>query len=134
MSVIICMYGNYWLGFGSSRMFIFNIKSTSIIMIFYVQSLFMIIIHVSVYLGLSSIVITSHPQYYSIVIIIDVRLVIFFGSMWIVLGSNNSNDNAVLLLLYRHATTSHRHGIIMYGLLWPTFVDKKREGTVSHQC
>ena len=67
-------------------------------------------------------------------IIIDVRLVIFFGSMWIVLGSNNSNDNAVLLLLYRHATTSHRHGIIMYGLLWPTFVDKKREGTVSHQC
>ena len=55
-------------------------------MIFYIQTLFMIIIHVIVHLGLLPIIIISHIQYVSIIIIIDVHLVIFHNGAWIVLG------------------------------------------------
>ena len=77
MSVIIGTCVTYWLGFGVSNIFIFHVQSTSIIVIFYVQTPFMIIIHVSVHLGLSSITIISYIQYASVIIIIDVNLVIF---------------------------------------------------------
>ena len=46
----------------------------------------MIIIHVSVHLGLSSIIIISHIKYASIIIIIDVSLFIFHYGACIVLG------------------------------------------------
>ena len=58
----------------------------SIIFIFYVQTPFMIIIHVSVYLGLSPILIISHIRYAPIIIIIDIHLVIFHNIAWIILG------------------------------------------------
>ena len=53
----------------------------------------MIIIYVSVHLVLSSIIIISHVQYASIIIVIDVRLVMFHDEPWIVLGSNTTNEN-----------------------------------------
>ena len=77
MSVIIGTYGTYWLGVCASMIFIFHVQSMSKIMIFYVETSFMIIIHVSVHLGLSSIIIVSRIRHASIIIIIDVHLVIF---------------------------------------------------------
>ena len=60
-------------------------------MIIYVQTLFMIIIHVSVHLSLLPIIIISHIRYDSIIIIIDVHLVTFHNGAWIVLGLNTIN-------------------------------------------
>ena len=62
-------------------------------MIFYLQRLFIIIIHMSVHLGLLSIIIISHIKYASIIIIIDFYLVIFHKGAWIVLGSNTTKEN-----------------------------------------
>ena len=95
---------------------------------------FIIIIHVSVHLGLLSIIIISNVRYALIIIIIDVHLVIFHSGVWIILGSNTINDNSIPPPRCRRATPSHKRVIIVASSLWITFVDKRREGTVSHQC
>ena len=56
----------------------------------------MIIIHVSVHLGLLSFITIYHIRYASIIIIIDVCLVIFHNGAYIIVGSNNINDNSIL--------------------------------------
>ena len=134
MIVILGMYGTYCLGFGASKIFIFNVKSMSIIMIFYVQTSFMIIIYVSVPFSLLSIIIISHILYASIIIIIDVNLVIFHNGEWIILGANTINKNSILMPHCRRYTVSHKRATIVASLLWITFVDKIRGGIVSRQC
>ena len=64
----------------------------------------MIIIHVSVHLGLSPIMIFSHVWYTSIIIIIDIQIIIFYDAVWIVLGSNTINENSIPPSRYRRAT------------------------------
>ena len=94
----------------------------------------MIIIHVIIYLGLLSIIIISHILYASIIIIIDVHLVIFHNSEWIVPGSNTINYNSIPLLYCRRSTPSHKRTGVVATSLWLTFVDKRRGNEVSHQC
>ena len=89
---------------------------------------FMIIIDVSVHLGLLSIIIISLVQYASIIIIIDVRLVIFHNGAWIVLGSNTINDNFLYWLCCCHTTLSHKRAMIVSSLLWLTFCNKRGGG------
>ena len=128
------MYGTYWLDFGVSKIFMFRVQSTSMIVIFYVQIPFMIIIHVSVHLGLLSNRIFNHFWYASIIIIIDFHLVILHNCALIVLGSITINENSIPLLRCRHATPSNKRVIIVSSSLWITFVDKIREDTVSRRC
>ena len=132
MSVIIGTCVTYCLCFGVSKIFIFHVQYTSIIVIFCVQTPFMIIIHVSVHLGLSSITIISHIQYAPIIIIIDVNLIIFHNGAWIFLGSNTINENLIPSLRYRCTTPLYKCVIIVASSLQLTFVDKIRDGTVSH--
>ena len=102
----------------------------SIIMIFYVQMLFMIIIHVSFHLGLLSIIIISHIRYASIIIIISFHLFIFHNGAWIVLGSKIINDNSIPPPPCWRATPSYERAVIIASSLWINFVDKRRGGTV----
>ena len=134
MSVIIGTYINYWLGFGSSKIFLFNIQYTSIIVIFYVQTSFMIIINVSVHPILSSIIIISHIRYASIIIIFDIHLDIFHNGVWIVLGLNTIHENSIPPSRCRCATPSHNRTMIFSSSLWITFVDKRRGGKVILRC
>ena len=135
-SVIICTYRTYWIGFVASNIFIIHVKSTSIIMIFYVQISFLIIIHVSFHLNLLSIIMISHIQHDSIITIIDFHLVIFHNGAWIVFGQNTINDNSIPLARCRRDTPFRKHTIIVSSLLWITFVDKRGGGggTVSCWC
>ena len=95
-------------------------------MIFYVQTPFMIIIHMSVHLGLLSITIISHIRYSSIFIFIGVNLVIFHNGALIVLGSNTINKTSMSPRCCRHGTPSHKRAMIVASLLWLAFVDKRR--------
>ena len=122
------MYGTYWLGFGASKIFIFNVQYMSIIMILYVQTSFMIIIHVSVHLSLTPIIIISHTRSSPIIIIIDVLLVIFWSGAWIVLGSNTDNANSIPPPWYLRATPSHNYAIIVASSLWLIFFNKRKGG------
>ena len=58
----------------------------TVIMIFYVQTPFIIIISVSVHPGLLSNIVISYIQYDSNIIITNVQLVTFNNGVWIVLG------------------------------------------------
>ena len=129
-----CTCVTYWLSFIASKIFIFHVQSTSIIVIFYVQALLVIIIHGSVHLGLSLIIIISHIRYASIIITIDVDLVIFKNVTWIFLASNTINENSIPPPRCCRATPSHKRAMIVASLLWLTFVDKRRGGTVGRRC
>ena len=83
----------------------------------------MIITHMSVYLGLLSIIIISHIIYASIVIIIDVCLVIFHNGALIVLCSNTIDDNSISPSLCLCAAPSHNRVMIVSG-----------QFVVSHLC
>ena len=87
-----------------------------------------IIIHVSVHFGLSSIIIISHVWYASIIIIIDIHLVIFHGGAWTVLGSKTINDNSIPPSRYRRANPSNKQIVIVASSLWLAFSDKIRGG------
>ena len=86
----------------------------------------MIIIHVSVHLDLFSIVIISNVQYDPIILIIDIRIVIFCSGMEIILGSNTINEKLIRPPCYLRGTTYHRRVMIVASLLWLNFVDKIR--------
>ena len=88
----------------------------------------MIIIHMSVHLSLSSIIIIYHVRYASIIIIIDVHLVIFHDGAWVVLGSNTINDNSRPPPRCCRATPSHKHVMIVTSSLWLTFVNNIKGG------
>ena len=131
MSVIIGKYGTYWLGFGASKMFIYHVQYTSIIMIFYVQTPFTIIIHGSVHLGLSSIKIIFHIRYSSIIIIIDVHWVIFRYGAWIFLSSNTPNDKLIPPPSFRPSNPSYKRAMIVAISLWLTLLIKEGGGGVN---
>ena len=84
----------------------------------------MIIIHVSVQLGLLLIIIFSHVQYTSIIIMIGFLSVIFHDGALIVVGSNTINENLIPPLHCRRATPSHNLAMVVASLLWITFVNK----------
>ena len=55
----------------------------------------MVIIHVSVQLGLSPILIIPPIQYTSIIITTDIQIVIFYDGLSIVIGENTINEKSM---------------------------------------
>ena len=89
---------------------------------------FIIRIHVGVHLGLWSTIIISHVRYASIIIIIHVRLGIFYDGVWIILSLNTTNENSIPPPRFSHSIPSHKRAMLVASFLWLTFVDKRRGG------